>query len=313
MYRFKKILFVADGTTGEKAALSKTMELAKLNKAKLAIADVIEDLSSVTYNLNTKKSVQSLQKSMVDHRKQELEKLARSAGASRKKIRPSFSVQVGKNFIEIIRMVMKNNYDLVIKAASGESNFSKILFGSLDLHLLRKCPCPVWIIKPKQKISHSHILAAVDISPEEKKSLVLNHTIMELASSLAEIEESELHVLNAWYLPEEAWLRSKQLSKYKSVNTLLRECRNLQKIHLDELMADYLTFDPNIHLIKGHPDKVIPSFVNNHSIDLLVMGTLARSGVTGFLMGNTAEKILNSVHCSVLAVKPAGFKTPVKF
>jgi nucleotide-binding universal stress UspA family protein len=41
------------------------------------------------------------------------------------------------------------------------------------------------------------------------------------------------------------------------------------------------------------------------------MGTVARIGIPGFIMGNTAETILNHIDCSVLAVKPPGFATPV--
>jgi len=42
-----------------------------------------------------------------------------------------------------------------------------------------------------------------------------------------------------------------------------------------------------------------------------VMGTLHRTGLAGFFIGNTAEKVLSEVNCSVLTVKPAGFVTPV--
>jgi len=42
------------------------------------------------------------------------------------------------------------------------------------------------------------------------------------------------------------------------------------------------------------------------------MGTVARTGVPGFITGNTAESILNQLECSVLAIKPAGFVTPIE-
>jgi len=45
--------------------------------------------------------------------------------------------------------------------------------------------------------------------------------------------------------------------------------------------------------------------------DLVVMGAVARTGVANFIMGDTAETILNQINCSVPAIKPAGFKTPV--
>ena len=187
-----------------------------------------------------------------------------------------------------------------------------MLYGSLDLHLLRKCPCPVWILKPRRKISHSRILAAVDIAPEEKASVALNKTIMELACSLAQTEQGELHALNVWSVPGEDRLKSRHLWPYKSIQALRREFHHIQKKNFHTLLSGFTAFEPQPHLLKGDPGTVIPRFVNNHGIDLLVMGSMARTGIAGFFIGNTAEKILNSVHCSVLAIKPAGFRTPVK-
>ena len=45
---------------------------------------------------------------------------------------------------------------------------------------------------------------------------------------------------------------------------------------------------------------------------MVVMGTLSRSGPAGVLIGNTAEKVLARIDCSVLAVKPEAFITPVR-
>jgi len=56
---------------------------------------------------------------------------------------------------------------------------------------------------------------------------------------------------------------------------------------------------------------LIPLIVAEQQIDLIVMGTVARTGVPGFFIGNTAESILRQVKCSVMAVKPEGFVTPV--
>jgi universal stress protein E len=64
-------------------------------------------------------------------------------------------------------------------------------------------------------------------------------------------------------------------------------------------------------VLKGKPDAAIAKFVAKNDIDLLVMGSVARSGLPGLLVGNTAERIVNQVDCSVLVVKPDGWKTPV--
>ena len=57
--------------------------------------------------------------------------------------------------------------------------------------------------------------------------------------------------------------------------------------------------------------KAIVKLEKKKAIDLLVMGTVCRTGLSGFIIGNTAEKVLSEVNCSVLTVKPEGFVTPV--
>jgi universal stress protein E len=66
-----------------------------------------------------------------------------------------------------------------------------------------------------------------------------------------------------------------------------------------------------MHLLKGEPEEVISEVAENLDVELVVMGTVSRSGLAGFLIGNTAERILQSLDCSVLAVKPQGFVSPV--
>ena len=67
-----------------------------------------------------------------------------------------------------------------------------------------------------------------------------------------------------------------------------------------------------IHFIKGNPGVAIPRFAKRRRINLVVMGTVARSGIDGFLIGNTAEKVVSKLDCSLLAVKPDDFTSPVR-
>jgi len=46
-------------------------------------------------------------------------------------------------------------------------------------------------------------------------------------------------------------------------------------------------------------------------VDLIALGTVGRSGVEGLLLGNTAENVLAESDCDILAVKPAGFVSPI--
>ena len=55
----------------------------------------------------------------------------------------------------------------------------------------------------------------------------------------------------------------------------------------------------------------MPALANEIGAELIVMGTVGRTGIPGFFIGNTAETILNQIDCSVLTVKPHGFVSPV--
>ena len=79
-----------------------------------------------------------------------------------------------------------------------------------------------------------------------------------------------------------------------------------------ELGPEFLNYlKPQAHLVKGPARKEIPELATRIEADLVVMGTVARTGIPGFIMGNTAETILNRIESSVLAIKPPSFATPV--
>lgn len=209
---------------------------------------------------------------------------------------------------------------------AGEDNLLKRFFSSHHMHILRKCPCPVWLVRPQQDRDYQRILAAVDVdnnhsTNETSTRRQLNHQILELATSLALSESAELHVVHAWTATGEGFLRSGFSARPEDEVDSYVEKIQQQRIHnmdilLNEIAQrigqDALDFlNPEKHLVKGYPRRVIPEVAESLEADLVVMGTVAHISFPGFFMGNTAEDILNQLGCSVLAVKPVGFVSPV--
>jgi nucleotide-binding universal stress UspA family protein len=224
-------------------------------------------------------------------------------------------VLLGTPFLEIIKEVACGGYDLVIKSAEGGGGLASRLFGSTDLHLMRKCPCPVWIIKPSTQEPYARVLAAVDPDPAEAANAELNTLILELAGSLARSEHSELHVVHTWSMLYESMLNhGRARLPREEMKRLVNDSRKAHKQWFDELMGQHDLHDLSVktHLLKGEPGDVIPVLAQEERVELIVMGTVARTGIPGFFIGNTAERILDTVDCSVLAVKPRGFTTPVQ-
>ena len=61
--------------------------------------------------------------------------------------------------------------------------------------------------------------------------------------------------------------------------------------------------------------KVLPPLIVSRFVPgpLIVMGTVARTGITGIFIGNTAERVLSRLPCDVLVVKPGDFGEKLPF
>jgi nucleotide-binding universal stress UspA family protein len=304
-------------------ALERAATLAENNQANLTVITVTPSINASIGMPEGGSNSTDLQATIANSHKQELENLVEPY---RERIEIETRVLIGTPFLEIIREVLRNAHDLVIKCPES-LDWLERLFSSDDKHLLRKCPCPVWMVRPRTGELFDHILAAVDVddsypSKELKTHQALNEMVMELAASLAVSEFAELHIVHAWKAVGEGIMRhgafmqrpENEVTKYveqvrrhhtQLLDTLIKEV----SAKLGEDTADYIK--PQLHMPKGAARKVIPELAKELQADCIVMGTVARTGVPGLFMGNTAETILDQLECSVLAIKPPGFVTPV--
>ena len=312
MQQFKNILLVAGGEGWESNALKRAVALAKNNRAHLCVIDVVEEMPWNMRMLITSTRLADIQRLAVSERLKELKQHVKPI--LDKGIKYSVKVRVGTPFLEIIQEVLKNKHDLVMKTARGGSRLKEVIFGSTAMHLMRKCPCPVWVIRPTHQKKYARIMAAVDPDPIDKIKSALNTKIMEMATSLARIEGSELHIVHVWRLYGETILSGPVRVPQREVDEMAHKTMMEHKSWVAELVEKHAPHIPKgrIHLMKGYAEELIPALAKTKKIELIVMGTVCRTGVAGFIVGNTAENILQKLDCSVLAVKPDGFITPVQ-
>jgi nucleotide-binding universal stress UspA family protein len=311
MKRFKNILFAFDNTVERGPAFLRAAHIARLNEARLTLALTLEDapidlgghpdalLADTWWTL----------RQSVGEQLDELLVSLRQAG-----IDSGSLILGGTPFIELARAVQQLEIDLLIKSSLPVSGTRDLLFGSTDMHLMRKCPCPVWIQKDRHEGRYRRILAAIDVERTDPKSEGLNRMILDLATSLAAREEAALHVVHAWTVPGEASLRGRAFMRmaHDEVDQLVAREQAKRGQAFDALLSPYrATFEFATDLVKGDPRARIPEIAVETQADLIVMGTVGRTGLPGLIMGNTAEDILRQVDCSVLTIKPEGFVSPV--
>jgi len=226
-------------------------------------------------------------------------------------VRPRTRLLVGDPFIEIIRDVLANARDLVIMTADGRRSLRSRLLGSTASHLVLRCPVPILVVKPGKRGRFKRVSVAVDPGTPAAPQADLNRRLLELGAEVARREDAELHVVHAWQLIGEAMLHTRGGLSDTEVSGLAVREASTRRAALEVLVQPWESLHPRLHLLKGSAPDVVPRFVERQQIDLLVMGSVSRTGIAGFIIGNTAERILDAVQCSLLVVKPEGFVCPV--
>jgi nucleotide-binding universal stress UspA family protein len=308
MKQFQKILVIFDSEARDGTALHLAIGLAEDSGGSVTVVHMIPPLpQDVPYDLTGLDDLDELlTRSAESTVRDAVEKLPES------NVSVDTRVLRGHTAMEITRAVMTEGYDLVVKGTGGGTKRRGPFLESVDMRLLRKCPCPVWLVKPGSHEELFRVAAAVDPTNAETHHQELNESIIELGLSLAEMEGAEFHVVHAW----EPWGKSLLRHKIRSedFDGYTRQVRNRAAKAFQDLLRPYDDLIPltNRHLLEGEPEDVVPEFVHEKEVDVVLMGTVARTGVPGFLIGNTAEMILGQVESSVLAVKPKGFISPVE-
>lgn len=216
----------------------------------------------------------------------------------------------GTPWLKLIEAVVTDRHDLVLVGSHYQHALGRLLLGSTGRRLIRKCPCPVWVTSPIEGGAIRTILAPTDFSETAD-------TAVTTAYSLAQRCHAELHLLHA--VPA-------------GLELVMREIPELEQEDPDgyraQVFADvYREFDDMLHrtgldekvdtahrhVVTGLPHRVIQAAAEKHHADLVVMGTQARSGLSGILIGNTAESVMAHLTCSILAIKPGDFRCPIEF
>jgi nucleotide-binding universal stress UspA family protein len=315
MKRFKNILVVAGEDAALPALLTRAIDLAVRNDGHVTLfghVDSERTRRSIVMQDGESYDVGSL---LLDARREELQDLAARVARTIEGARVPVDVVVaaGRDFVEVIRTVVSRNHDLVMVGATSASRFPGLAGSSLAMHLLRKCPVPVWV-RSESEGEDPDVAVAVGPFDEGIHADSLDGMLLEIAGSLAARRGGTLHVVHAWTLEGESLLRRGRIRPpVEQVDALVAEEHRIATMGMKRLLEIMPDFDVPIeeHLERGEPGEAIRRVLEAQQPGVLVMGTLARAGLNGVFIGNTAERVLGTVNASVLAVKPEGFETPV--
>ncbi len=279
--------------------------LAQKTSGRLTFLSVLNLTEEVLLELEEKHRIGVLWK-IEDEAGQVLAHLVQKAGESG--VAATAVFVRGSGWLEIVRQVLREGHDLVLLGTRHSASVGNRLFGNTAKKLLRRCPSPVWVCRPEPYDRPLNVLVASDLQPASK-------TALRLGVCLGKVANATIHVLHALDYPVyHLWLTALPGEVARDYH-----CRMLahaeQALHDELERTDHrsLSQPVRVHLADkvGRPDEAILRCIREYQIDLLIMGTLGRANVPGVMIGNTAERLLPELTCSVLAVKPPDFRCPI--
>ncbi len=306
-FQFQNILMATDFSECARAGVETAVTIAGKFGAKLTLAHIVRDVPGAfaTFDYGTgwqitPEELNRLQTELREDAEQHLQQLVaehRSAG-----LEIATETLVGLPYLAIMEAVKRHNIDLVVVGTRGMSAIKRVLVGSTATRLARLCPVPVWIARCGVSSETRSILVPLDFSP-------IGQQLLPVAASLASTLGAKLHLLHVYDVEELYGVPPLSEDTRAELSHYRRHARRvaLEKLEqsLEALGLDHGT--ATLHVTQGVPHQVINATARKLDVGLIVMGSVGRRGISGLLIGNTAEKVLHTSQCSLLVVKPPEF------
>lgn len=310
--KFSNILLVLNTRRpGQALALRRAAALARTEGAVLTVCEVVDwvlpDYSPHMMDGTVQIANDTIRANKIDR----LKELVATSDTSNLDI--AVRLLFGKPHTEVARAVRENRHDLVIKPFEGHRALQFFSGAQHDRELIRSCSCPVWLVNVAAQDENSSILAALDMPAEGDLESGLNQAIVDASRSIALAESRPLHFVHAWRLRGEGHLRAQcspatdlQIDRMRSHEAASRYAWLQDVVAMPRVVIGHPATaknTPELHVLNGHAKNVIPDLAEKLGAGLIVVGTAARTGLSGFVRRNTAETILPRSDCSLLVVR----------
>lgn len=305
----QNILFVTDGLEEDPSALVHALGMALANQARLQAVVACPGLPE-----SMREYENFYEQGLLQHFGTQLEAALARLAVPADAISVEVELETGKPLaLRLVSRTLERGHDLLVKTAEATPQGRG--FKALDMVLVRKCSCPVWLHRPTGK-PHEEVKVGVAIDPEsfEASGHELSLRLLRAGRRIADGYDGTLHVISCWDYPFETYLRHNTWFSLPSsqLSGIVTAAQTRHGAALEELVKESGIAGPmRTHHLRGEPARLIPACVEENGIDLLVMGSLGRSGIAGLLIGNTSEDLLHELPCSVVTLKPSGFVSPL--
>ena len=177
----------------------------------------------------------------------------------------------------LVGAATRSGADLVVRASTPRSALHRRVLKTTDWMLLRHSSSPVLFVKSKEHDRVDKVLAAVDMRAKDEPHQRLTDHVLEFAQGLALLTGAELHAVSA-YSGSTNVVQPPELAKRAGVAP------------------------GQAHVGEASPDALISTVAQELDNPLVILGSIPRTGMTGAVVGNTAERILDHIQSDVICI-----------
>jgi nucleotide-binding universal stress UspA family protein len=209
----------------------------------------------------------------------------------------------GEAVADLIAFANKNKVDLIVMGSHGRTGLRRLLMGSVAEGVMRKARCPLLLVRSDAKPDHEtrRILCLTDFSE-------CSNTALALASQLASAASARLYILHVDGILDISPSSDPPDSDNTPYDAPWGHSRRGVRERLLSLKPTVANVAYENHYLTGPPVSHILKFAECEHIDLIVVGSHGRCGLSRLLMGSVAEGVMRHSKCPVLVAKG---RTPV--
>lgn len=303
----KRVLVVVDPTASFHPALERAAWLAKHAPARLEL--FVSDYAPQLVDTRSGGAAAEARAALVKRHRQRLEQLAEPLRAG------GLDVEVDARWDyplhdSIVRKAKDSAADFVVKDTHYHSALKRSIFSNTDWNLIRNCGGTLWLVKPRPPAQRPCFVAAVDPLHERDKPADLDNRIIATAEALATALGGEVHVFHAFDVTTAIAMSTDAMTMPIAlpINELADAMRAQHTDAVEQLCKKHGVPPDRTHVHQGGTRQLLLTLTDQLRADAVVMGALSRSGLKGLFLGNTAEDVLDRLHCDLIIVKPAGFE-----
>ncbi|EMA46317.1 universal stress protein [Halococcus saccharolyticus] len=286
---FETILLPTDGSNGATVAVDHVLDIAAAHDATVHILNVAD---------TTRDSVIQIQGDVVDVLEQEGEQIVRDAAdrARQRGVTTVTEVLQGEPYSTILDYAELRDVDVIAMPTHGRQGLERLLIGSTTERVVRRADIPVLTIRPDSDITVTHpyrnVLVPTDGSDCAREAL-------ETGVDVATEETAALHLLSVVDVTS------------LGVDVRIQMQVKFLEENATEIVEDATEFatDASVDPVSGsvvlgtsiHGE--ILSYIDEHDVDLIVVGTHGRTGFDRYMLGSVTEKLVRTSPIPVLTVR----------